>query len=100
MKKNLKTGKFTRKSNFFRKNKLVNYLNLDLLVKAINLSGTTQLIINKCDILEMLDIYKLFYEKELHFFKSLNEMKRLIENKIKEKTENVEVIFSGDTTTI
>jgi len=80
--------------------RLVNYLNLDLLVKAINLSGTTRLVVNKCDILEILDIYKLFYNKELHFFKDLNEMKCLIENKIKEKTENVEVIFSGDTTTI
>ena len=59
----------------------VNWLNMDKLVKAINVSGTTNAIISKVDILESVDIYKLIYRGELIDFKSIDDMKLNI-NKI------------------
>ena len=53
----------------------VNWLNMDKLVKAINVSGTTNAIISKVDILESVDIYKLIYRGELIDFKSIDDMK-------------------------
>jgi len=76
--------------------RLVNYLNLSLLIKSINLSGCNILIINKCDVLESLGIYKLIYNQELKSFKSMQEMKDYVTEKMKENTENIEITFSGD----
>ncbi len=57
----------------------VNWLNLDKLIQSINLTGVTDLIISKCDILEKLGIYRLFHYNELMYFDSLNEMIEYIE---------------------
>jgi adenylosuccinate synthase len=45
--------------------RIVNWLNLDKLIKAINISGTTHLVISKVDIIEQLGIYKYYYENKL-----------------------------------
>lgn len=45
--------------------RIVNWLNLDKLIKAINISGTTHLVISKIDIIEQLGIYKYYYENRL-----------------------------------
>ena len=39
--------------------RIVNWLNLNKLIEAINISGVTKLIINKCDILEQINTYKV-----------------------------------------
>ena len=52
----------------------VNWLNVDLLVKAINISGTTHLVISKIDILEQLNIYKLLYNSEIVTFDNVNNL--------------------------
>ena len=41
----------------------VNWLNVDLLIKAVNISGTTHLVISKIDILKQLNIYILIRYK-------------------------------------
>lgn len=56
----------------------VDFLDLDSLLRAIEVSGTTKLIFNKGDILEKCGIFKLYYEKELIPFKSYDEMKDFI----------------------
>lgn len=61
-----------------------NWLNLDLLINAINKSGTTHLVINKCDILYKLGLYKLYYQNKLLNFTMIEDMKQFIENKIRE----------------
>ena len=44
----------------------VNWLNFDLLKKAVDMTGPTQIIVNKVDILEELGIYMLIdFYKEL-----------------------------------
>ena len=60
----------------------VNWLDLNKLIKAINITGTTDLIINKCDIISQLDIYKLYYKNELKTFQTFDEMKLYVESEI------------------
>jgi adenylosuccinate synthase len=52
----------------------VNWLNLDLLIKSIQITGTTNLIISKCDVLDEVGVFKLFYEGKLVEFADLKEM--------------------------
>lgn len=52
----------------------VNWLNLDLLIKSIQITGTTNLIISKCDVLDEVGVFKLFYEGKLVDFADLKEM--------------------------
>ena len=56
----------------------VNWLNLDKLIKAINISGTNYLIFSKTDILEKVGIFKFFYGKTLFQVKDLIDFKSRI----------------------
>lgn len=58
--------------------RLVNWLNLDKLIQSITLSGCTELIINKCDVLEKVGFFKVYHKGTLHNFKDLGEMKVFI----------------------
>lgn len=78
----------------------VNWLNLDKLIKAINLTGCTEVIIRKCDILQQLGVFNLFYLDSLKTFKSLEEMMEFIKLLIKDKCSlvlNVRYTFSAET---
>jgi len=57
-----------------------NWLNLNKLIDAINISGTTDLIISKIDVLEEVNIYKLYYNNELITFENIINMKDYISN--------------------
>ena len=63
----------------------VNWLNLNKLINAINVSGTTDLIISKIDVLEKINKYKLYYDNQLLCFNNINEMQNYISIKISEK---------------
>jgi adenylosuccinate synthase len=58
----------------------VNWLNVDKLIKAIQISGTTDLIISKIDVLEKVNLYKLIYNKQIENFNNMSEMKNRINN--------------------
>jgi len=58
--------------------RLVNWLNLDKLVQAIKISGCTELIINKADVLRSIGVYKIIINGELKDFETLDEMKKFI----------------------
>jgi adenylosuccinate synthase len=58
----------------------VNWLDLDALVKSINITGATHIIISKCDVIKSLDIYKMFYQDDLVTFNSLEKMQELMEH--------------------
>ena len=60
----------------------VNWLNLNYLIESINVTGTTHLIINKCDILEELGYYKVIYNDDILNFTSIDDMKKFIIEKI------------------
>ena len=83
--------------------RIVNYLNLDKLIEAINITGTNSLIISKCDILDNLNIFKLFYENKIHKYNNLESMKSDIINILSLKTDFLEegnIIFSSSPTCI
>jgi len=77
--------------------RLVNWLNFNKLLNAIRISGTTKLIINKCDILQELNIFKIRLDNELgpNFikFNDFDNMKEYISRELKDYCD---VVFSGD----
>ena len=74
----------------------VNWLNLDLLMKAITISGTTHLIISKIDVLERLGKFKLFYKKILKTFETIDEMKQFINNRLTNYGYLQKIIYSNN----
>lgn len=74
----------------------VNWLNLNKLIQAINISGATNLVISKVDILETLGIHKLFFNNELFEFNSVTEMKHFIKLEIIKNCNLIEdIIYSS-----
>ena len=78
--------------------RLANWLNFYKLQKAIKTSGTTKLIINKCDILDQLNIFKLRFDNTRYGpnfikFDNFDNMKEYIKDQLKDCCE---VIFSGN----
>ena len=62
--------------------RVCNWLNLDMLIKAAEISGATSLVINKCDVLEENGVYKCQYQDKLVTFENLAQMKMFIRNKL------------------
>ena len=77
-----------------------NWLDLDKLVKSINISGTTIVIISKIDVLITINLFKLFFNKQLVEFKSLTLMKEYIKNVLKSNCNIDKIIYSGNVETI
>lgn len=71
----------------------VNYMNLDRLIFALNTAGGNKLIISKCDILEQVGIFRLFYHGERRSFVSLDTMKEFITDRVMEECPEVERIY-------
>jgi adenylosuccinate synthase len=78
-----------------------NYLNLDTLIPAIKINGVTNIIFNKIDVVQQLNIFKLIYKNEIKIFDSLSDMQSFIY----EVLENdigyfVHIYYSGNPYTI
>ena len=78
--------------------RLVNWLNIDRLTYAVKKSGVTKLIINKCDILEKINIFKVIFNinkdgPNFIQFHTFNDMKNYISEIFK---HDCEVLFSGN----
>ena len=70
--------------------------NLDKLIEAINISGTTIIIISKIDVIEKINIYKLFYNFNIINFDDFFQMKEFINNKLKEHCNFLDkIIYSN-----
>ncbi len=79
----------------------VNWLNLNKLIYAINVTGVNILIISKVDILEHINIFKLYYDDAIIILTNMNEMKEYITLKINSKCPNISSIeFSNNPYTI
>ena len=65
--------------------RIVNWLNMNKLVKAINQSGTTMVIMSKGDVLEAVGVYRVFsvYAQKLISFPNMVSMKKYIESELK-----------------
>jgi len=77
--------------------RIVNWLRLNHLKQAIKISGTNKLIINKCDILEDINKYKIITDDEKgpsHIdFINFDSMKEYLANELQEYCE---ITFSGN----
>ena len=71
----------------------VNHMNLDRLIFALNTAGGNKLIISKCDILEQVKIFRLFYHGERRSFVSLDTMKEFITDRVMEECPEVDRIY-------
>ena len=74
----------------------VNWLNLDKLIQAINISGTTHLIISKIDVLLEVQQFRLIYERGLVGYESLELMQNEITNILSQKCPLIEKIIYSD----
>jgi adenylosuccinate synthase len=70
-----------------------NYLDITRLNEALLLNSVNKLIINKCDIVKEVNIYKVYYENMLMEFTTFDEMKEFIYKKI--NLNNNDIIFSS-----
>lgn len=60
----------------------VNWLDVDELLYAARATDITKLYVNKCDVLEQVSVFKLYYLNELVQFNSFKEMQLFIEEKL------------------
>ena len=75
----------------------VNWLNLDKLIEAVEVGGATDLIVNKCDILQKVGVYRLFHNSKLIEFENFEQMKEYIQVSLfKSSTILKRVLFSGN----
>jgi adenylosuccinate synthase len=76
----------------------VNYLDVSKLLKAINISGVTHLIISKVDILQELNICKYYYKNTLISCDSIDELQDQITNILRKEGSNhlIEIIYSSN----
>jgi len=73
--------------------RLVNWLNLDKLIQSIRLSGCTYLVINKCDVLEEIGVFKLYYKNRLVELDTMHEMETFIRDML--YPFDLKISFSG-----
>lgn len=74
----------------------VQWLNVDYLIKAINISGTTHLIISKIDIIQKINIFKLIYNEKIITFNDFNSLKRFINDLLIRKCLFIKDIIYSD----
>ena len=72
----------------------VRWLDLDGVIKAININGVTDLIINKADILEQVGVFRYVYEGELRECNTLNQMISEVRNILYDVTQVKNIIWS------
>ena len=72
-----------------------NYLNLDDYKVSIRINNAKTCIINKCDIMETVGVFRIFSKGSLMEFETIDEMKKYIENEIMEIKHVKQVIFSS-----
>jgi adenylosuccinate synthase len=74
-----------------------NYLNLDTLIPAIKINGVTDIIFNKIDVVQELNIYKLIYKGAIRIFKEYYEMKYFINDVLtSEIPYYIQITYSGN----
>ena len=85
----------------------VNWLNVDRLVRAVNMTGTTHLVISKCDVLDKSDIIKVKFagrrfEPDTYMrIPSIFEFESFVIKQIRENCEEIRTIkFSYSPETI
>jgi adenylosuccinate synthase len=74
----------------------VNWLNLDKLIQAINLSGTNNLVISKVDIIKKVNHFKLIYKNKTISYNTYEEMNTTLSNTIIKSCPDLTNIYYSD----
>ena len=74
----------------------VRWLDLDLLVNSINISGCTHIIISKIDIIKKINIFKMYTNNTLKCYSSYDDMIRDLENILNQNCSLLEKIIYSD----
>ena len=72
------------------------WLNLDRLIKSINISGTTVIVMSKVDVLEKLNLFYLIKDNEKQSFNTMSEMKSYISKTITNACPDIDYILFSD----
>ncbi len=72
----------------------VRWLDLDGVIKAANINGVTDLIINKSDILEQVGVMKFVYKNQIQEYTDLREFQNAVTARLRENTEIKTYIWS------
>ena len=70
----------------------VRWLDLDGVIKAVNINGVTDLIINKLDILEKVGVYKMVFNEKIVEFENVEKFKAEVEIKLHLCTTTIQKI--------
>lgn len=73
-----------------------NWLDLDLLIKASKINGVNKMVINKVDVLEKVDFWKMYEGPHALEFRNRKDMQGHIEHALKTNMPQMEVFFSGN----
>lgn len=74
-----------------------NWLNMNKLIHAVNVSGTTHIVISKMDVIENLGIYKAIFDGNLMNFETITEMQTFVYEILHTKCEYLKnIVFSND----
>jgi adenylosuccinate synthase len=77
----------------------VNWLDVDMLIKSINLTGCTHVVVSKCDVLEEAGVYRMYcrgIQNELSEFESITDMTGVLETLLRKNCSLLKrVIFSS-----
>jgi len=68
----------------------VNWIDMDKLIMAANINGITELIINKLDVLEDVNVFKFYLKGELHQFKDSEQFCRAITGILQESVPTLD----------
>jgi len=78
--------------------RIVNWLNLDMMLSAARISGATEIVFNKSDVLKKFGKYKLYYQDELKEFEKWDAFTSFISDQINDHRGLINnVRFSGHT---
>ena len=74
----------------------INWMDVDLLEKASKINGVTKLVINKVDVLDQIETWKLFHGVDMLQFENAGSMYDYIESHLDKVRPGINVLFSGN----
>lgn len=75
----------------------LNWLDINELIKSININGVTKLIINKFDVLKEINVFNIIENNDVKSFELSNEFVQYIQNKLSNNCENLNTIIFSET---
>ena len=72
------------------------WLNINRLIEAINITGSTHIVISKTDVLDKVNVHKLSFNDEIIPFNDLSMMKKFINNLLSARCALLQQIIFSD----